>query len=228
MLELVGLETAKRRLRPGTGGGIAPAAAERRDAPLDQLAQVNLEGGREFSIALEGSVGADEHAPVGKMPLPKPVQRPKLLQLLLAALGVLRIHRGRLLAPINEKIRGTALLGSLQGILELPLDAGYGRARVHAAVLADCGTLRQRCSEARPNNQDDHFEGARWLDRVLEMPRSDHRLELPEVWLDVEEPRIVLRQALNRQRSDLPCCFDVPGRGNKDATSTRQGAHNHS
>jgi hypothetical protein len=45
---------------------------------------VNLEGGGELGVALEGGVGADEHASVGEMPLPEPVQRPKLLQLLLA------------------------------------------------------------------------------------------------------------------------------------------------
>jgi hypothetical protein len=102
--------------------------------------------------------------------------------------------------------------GRPQGFLVLPLGAGHGRAPVDSAVLTHLGAFRQRRTQPRPHDQHDDVKCAGRLDRVLEMPRGDHGLVFPEIGLDPEEARVVLRQAFDGECRDLARGNDIARR----------------
>src|SRR5580693_4241137 len=126
MLEFVGLESAKWRLRPSPGRGIAPDATERSNASLDQLAQMILEGSRELGVGSECRIGADKLSLIGEVTAPECIECLQLLQLQLTTARVLRVDGSWFQTAIHEKIGSASPLGRLQGFLELPLGAAHG------------------------------------------------------------------------------------------------------
>jgi hypothetical protein len=142
MLELVSLEAPKWRLQPSLYDSLALGRPKRRDAFLNQFAQMILEGRGELGIAGEGGVGADEHSLVGEVSPPESIERRELLQLLLAKVTVPRIEGRGLQASIDKEIRGAAFLRGVQRLLELPLGTCQRSAPINAAILANRGPLR--------------------------------------------------------------------------------------
>src|SRR5208283_5723180 len=109
MLEFVGLESTKRRLRPRYGGRIELRRATC-DAPRDQLVQMILKGCSELGVVCERGIGADEHALVGEVPFPEAIQGLELLRLQFESIGVPGIKRCGFAASVHQKIGPAALL----------------------------------------------------------------------------------------------------------------------
>ena len=216
MLELVGFQSAKRRLHPYPRARFVTGRDHGRNALLDELAQMFLECRSKLRAARELGVGAEIGSLVGEVPGPEPVELPELLDILPLALGIQGLYARVLAAAVDEEIRRSDLPGSFQGFLVLPLGAGHGRAPVDAAVFTHLRAFRQRRTQPRPDDQHDDVECAGRLDRVLEMPRGDHCLVFPEIGLDPEEARIVLRQAFDGECRDLARGNDIARRGKED------------
>ena len=223
MLELVGFQSAKRRLHPYPRARFVTGRDHGRNALLDELAQMFLECRSKLRAARELGVGAEIGSLVGEVPGPEPVELPELLDILPLALGIQGPYARVLAAAVDEEIRRSDLPGCLQGFLVLPLCSGHGRAPVHAAVFTHLRALRQWRSQPRPDDQHDDVECAGRLDRVLEMPRGDHCLVFPEIGLDPEEARIVLRQAFDGQCRDLARGNDIARRGKEDSQPPDHG-----
>ena len=139
--------------------------------------------------------------------------------------GVLRVDRRLAGVAEHHQIGKPPLLRRAQSVLVLPLGSGDRRAAVGAAVLAQRRRLRQRRAEPRPQDEDDHVEGARRFDRILEMSRRQHRLVLPEIRLDREEAAVVLRQLVDDETGAQTLHLNVAGR--RDEHSDALG-HRHS
>src|SRR5688572_2234134 len=216
MLELVGFQSAKRCPRPYPPARFVTGRGHGRNALLDELAQVFLECRGKLSAARELGIGAQIGALVGEVPRPEPVELLELADILPPALGIQGSYARVLAAAVDQQVGCADVPGSLQGFLVLPLRSRYRRAPVDAAVFTHYRALRQRRSQPRPDNQHDDVECARGLNRVLEMPRGNHRLVLPEIGLDREEARVVLRQAFDRECRDLARRNDIARRGKKD------------
>src|SRR5206468_9393289 len=108
-----------------------------------------------------------------------------------------RIDRGRTGVAERQDVRRATLARRLERLLVFPLRSGDRGAAVQTPVLANRRLLRQRRAEPRPQDQDDDVEGAWRIDRVLEMPGRQHRLVLPPIGLDGEEPAVFLSKLVD-------------------------------
>ena len=178
MLELVGFQSAKRRLHPYPRARFVTGRDHGRNALLDELAQMFLECRSKLRAARELGVGAEIGSLVGEVPGPEPVELPELLDILPLALGIQGLYARVLAAAVDEEIRRSDLPGSFQGFLVLPLGSGHGRAPVHAAVLTHLGAFRQRRTQPRPDDQHDDVECAR---AARSSPGNAPRRPLPRI-----------------------------------------------
>lgn len=128
-----------------------------------------------------------------------------------------RLHFGGAAAPglagdilaVDQEVGDAALAAGTQRVLVLPLGAGDRRAAVEPAILAPAGPLRQRRAEARPHDDDDDVGRRRRDDAVLEMPRGEQRLLLPEHRDQVEEAGEIALQPPEHDRRAAPLVVDV-------------------
>ena len=83
--------------------------------------------------------------------------------------------------------------------------------------------LRQPRAEPRPQDQHDDVERARRLDGVLEMAGGQHRLVLPPVALDGEEPAVILSELVDDELGAQPFVRDIARRRYENSQALRHG-----
>ena len=141
--------------------------------------------------------------------------------LLARAFGVARIDRRGTDIAERQQVGRFLLPRDLQRLLVFPFGTGYRRTAVNAAVFALRGLLRQRRAEPRPQDQNDDVEGARRLDRILEMCGREHRLVLPSIGFDGEEAAVILRQLVNDECGAQPFIRHVGRRRDENSQTLR-------
>lgn len=210
MLEAVGLQAAKRRAGPARGTSLG--RRQRRDPPLDQLAQRLFQPRRELLERRVFVVRREKNPAIGEVPPPERIERIELGDALGARLRITRIDRGGAGVAEREQVGRAMRSRTAQRVLILPLGACHRGAAVDAAILAQGRLLGQRRAEPRPQDEDDDIALARRRERVLEMPGRDQRLVLPADHLEAHVPAEFLGKLVDDEPGAQPLVRHVAGR----------------
>jgi hypothetical protein len=225
MLEFVGFEAAKWCSKPDRRIADLLIADVVLDTAFDQGAQGAFEPLGEVFERAVGVISGKKHAAIGKMPLPKCVQRLELTEPASLRVEVERLNgRGADVAK-GKDVGCAAFANPLQRFLEFPFGPGHRHPVVQAAVFANSGFLRERGPQPRPEDKNDNVKLAGRIDRVLERARCQHRLVLPAVTIKSVETAVVLRQLVNDKVGAQALVRHITRRGNENPQALRHVRH---